>query len=164
MLSIWIKTLWCWYYNQRFEYSIGFWFVFLLVFIISIMKCVQIKCFVIKTGDFYNNRAKIISKNQMEEICKIALEVLKDYDSTWENIELDMNCHNAPAIKVIYKPQAVRCNLIFGNSTAVATTHFIESVLDKQKMCKLSLIVQYRLQLYVSNLYNITYHSQVVDS
>lgn len=91
--------------------------------------------FLIKTDDFYNNRAKIISKSQMEDICKIALEVLKK-DSKWGNVELDINCINAPAIKVTYK-HTIRCNLIFGGCTAVATSQFIENVLDKQKMCKL---------------------------
>lgn len=72
----------------------------------------------------------------MEEISKIVFEVLKDHSLEWKNIEVDVNCSNAPAIKVTYKPKALRCNLIFGGCTAVPTSQFIESVLDKQQICK----------------------------
>lgn len=65
----------------------------------------------------------------------MTLQVLKQHSSVWQNIKVDRNCQNAPALKVIYKPRGIRCNLVFNASTSVATSQYIESVLDEQKMC-----------------------------
>lgn len=92
--------------------------------------------FFYKLGDFYNNKAKLKSKNEISCISQMAMETLTKQPLKWQNVEIEMSFTKAPALKATYTLYGIRCNLVFGASTSVATTRFIESVLDKQKMCK----------------------------
>lgn len=64
------------------------------------------------------------------------METVKKFPMKWEQIITEKGFMKRPVIKATYKLYGIRCNLVFGGCASVATSQFIESLLNKQKMCK----------------------------